>query len=139
MGTPGKWARIAGLVLHILIGGLMIFAASGKVSGYAPKEVVENFQKFGLTDQMRLIGIGELLSGLLLIIPRTCSLGVLLTSSFWGGAICLHMSHGEPYVVQSVLLLLTWLGASQRYPTIFSSFLGSAKPIATDSTISPSV
>jgi hypothetical protein len=59
-------------------------------------------------------------------IPRTASLGVLLTGAFWGGAICLHMSKGEPFVLQSVLLLLTWVGAYPRVPGAFTSFAGSS-------------
>jgi hypothetical protein len=80
--------------------------------------------KFGLGEQMRLIGAGALLTALLLLIPRTSSLGVLSTSSFWGGAICIHMAHGEPYLFQAVLLVLSWVGAYLRNPGTFSSFSG---------------
>jgi hypothetical protein len=69
-----------------------------------------------------LIGSGALLTALLLLIPRTSSLGVLLTSSFWGGAICIHMAHGEPYLFQAVLLVLSWAGAYLRNPATLSSF-----------------
>ena len=67
------------------------------------------------------------------LVPRTASLGVLLASGFWGGAICMHMSKGEPFVVQSILLLLTWLGAYLRVPGTFASFAVSSlaeQPIA---------
>jgi hypothetical protein len=43
------------------------------------------------------------------------------------------MSKGEPFVVQSVLLLLTWLGAYLRVPGTFASFAVSSlaeQPIA---------
>ena len=33
MGKSWKWTKIAGLVLHVLIGGLMIFASLGKLTG----------------------------------------------------------------------------------------------------------
>src|SRR5262249_10391546 len=112
--------RIAGWVLHVLIGGLMIFAASGKFMGSA--QVIELFKNGGLGDQVYLIGAGELITAVLLLVPRTMSLGVLLASAFWGGAICFHMSHGEPYVFQSVLLVLSWLGAWLRGPATLASF-----------------
>jgi hypothetical protein len=117
-----SWARIAGLVLHILIGGLLIFTGSQKVFGSVPPEALVGY---GLAEQARLIGAGALLCALLLLIPRTASLGILLTSSFWGGAICIHMAHGEPYVFQAVMLALTWVGAYLRNPATFSSFAGS--------------
>jgi hypothetical protein len=72
-----------------------------------------------------LIGAGAILAASLLLLPRTSSLGILLTSSFWGGTICIHMAHGEPYVLQAVLLVLSWTGAYLREPATLSSFSGS--------------
>ena len=89
-----NWGRIAGLVLHILIGGLLILTGWQKVLGSVPPEALV---KYGLGDQARLIGAGALLTALLPV-PRTSSLGIWLASSFWGGAICIHMAHGEPYL-----------------------------------------
>src|SRR6516162_5693404 len=106
-----NWNKIAGLILHILIAGLLIFTGSQKVLGSVPPEVLV---EFGLGEQARLIGAGALLSALLLLIPRTSSLGILLTSSFWGGAICIHMAHGDAYVIQAVMLVLSWAGAYLR-------------------------
>jgi hypothetical protein len=80
----------------------------------------------GLSLPIAVIGAGELACAVLLLIPRTSSLGLLVSSAFWGGAICLHMSKGEPFVLQSVLLLLTWVGGYLRVPGTFASFLGSS-------------
>jgi hypothetical protein len=114
-----NWGKAAGMILHLLIGGLMIFTGSQKVFGSAPPEALVHF---GLGEQVRLIGAGALLTALLLVIPRTSSLGILLTSSFWGGAICIHRAHGEPYLFQAVLLVLSWAGAYLRNPASLSSF-----------------
>jgi hypothetical protein len=84
-----------------------------KILAPAPPEALV---KHGLGEQARLIGTGALLSALLLLIPRTSSLGIFLTSSFWGGAICIHMAHGEPYLFQAVTLVLSWTGAYLRNP-----------------------
>jgi hypothetical protein len=120
-GTP-RWVWGVGLLLHILIAALMIFAASGKLFGSPPPEVLELLRKVGLDQQLKLIGTGELITALLLLIPWTSSLGVLLASGFWGGAICTHMSMHDSYTFQSILLALTWLGALLRLPEMFSSF-----------------
>jgi hypothetical protein len=113
------WKTIAGWVLHGLAGGIMLLAASAKILGLFPPEQIE---KLDLSVPIQVIGAGELISALLLLIPRTASLGVLLTSGFWGGAICLHMSKGEPFVLQAVFLVLTWVGAYLRVPGTFASF-----------------
>jgi hypothetical protein len=119
MSDPNRRKRMVGLVLHVLIGGLMIVAGSPKLLGLAPPEHLE---RMGLTESIRLIGAGEIITGVLLLIPRTMSLGILLTSAFWGGAICIHMSHGESYWLQSALLVISWIGAYLRYPAVFGSF-----------------
>ncbi len=112
----------AGYLLHALIGGLMIFAGSGKILGFSPPEVVQKMNEFGLSQQMQLIGWGELVAAVLLLIPLTSSLGLLLTSGFWGGVICIHMSHHLDYAFPSVLLGLTWVGAWLRDPATYHSF-----------------
>jgi hypothetical protein len=114
MNEHNNRGKIAGLALHILIGGLMIFTGSEKVLGMVPPEALA---KYGLGEQMRLIGAGAVLTALLLLIPRTSSLGILLTSSFWGGAICIHIAHGEPYLFQAVLLDLSAPGPQPEMET----------------------
>jgi hypothetical protein len=124
MKTTWNWKTITGLVLHGLIAGIMILAGSAKALGLFPPEAVA---QLGLTGWITVIGVGELATAVFLLVPRTSSLGVLLASSFWGGAICLHMSKGEPFVLQSALLLLTWAGASLRVPGVFASFSAPSK------------
>ena len=121
MKGHNNWGKSAGLVVHILVGGLLIFTGSQKLLGPVPPEALV---KYGLGDQARLIGAGALLTALLLLVPRTSSLGILLASSFWGGTICIHMAHGEPYVFQAVLLVLSWAGAYLRNPAARGNFSG---------------
>jgi len=122
-GTRTTLRRI-GLALHAPVIGMMLFGGSGKAFGFAPPDVVKNLVSHGLAGRMTLIGAGELVSVLLLLFPRTLSLGLLMTSAFWGGAICLHMSHGESFAFQSALLATTWAGAFLRDPRTLGGLLG---------------
>jgi hypothetical protein len=101
MNASNKVMRIAGWVLHGLIGALMIFAGTGKLFGFAPPPVVESLSKAGMADKLHLIGAGETLTALLLLIPRTSSLGVLLASGFWGGVICFHMTQVDSRIMMA--------------------------------------
>jgi hypothetical protein len=120
MKEPKKWAKTTGLVLHILIAVPMLFGGSMKVLGLVPAEQLAELGPIG--QRIWLIGTGEVITAILLVIPRTSSLGILLASGFWGGTICFHMSRGENYLMQSALLLLVWVGAYLRIPATFSSF-----------------
>lgn len=114
MNPTNKWLKWTGIVLNVLIAGLMIFAGSGKLLGTMPPEVATKMQEYGLADQVKLIGFGELISAVLLLTPWTAPLGTLLVSGFWGGTICLLMSHHESFAFQSTLLAVTWLGSWLR-------------------------
>jgi hypothetical protein len=122
MEKSRSWFKIGGLVIHVLIAALMIFASYGKLSGPPPAEVLDMLRKTGLEEQLRLIGCGELITAILLIVPWTASLGVLMASAFWGGTIVTHMGLHSSYAFQSVLLALTWVGAYLRLPEMFGSF-----------------
>jgi hypothetical protein len=119
MSGLAKRKRVLGFVLNLFISGLMIVAGTPKLLGLAPPDHVE---RMGLTESIRLVGAGEIVTGVLLLIPRTLSPGILLTSSFWGGAICVHMTHGQSYLLQSALLVLSWVGAYLRNPAVLGSF-----------------
>jgi hypothetical protein len=121
MTKPGKYGRIVGLVLHVLFGGLMIFAGVMKLAGMMPPEATQKMPA-GIGDHLKLIGGGELVTAVLLIVPLTSSLGVLLARGFWGGVICIQMAQGNDFIVPSVFLLLTWLGAYLRNPSVLYSF-----------------
>jgi uncharacterized membrane protein YphA (DoxX/SURF4 family) len=128
MSRLNRRKRVLGFVLNLLIGGIMIVAGTPKFLGLAPPDYVE---RMGLTENIRLVGAGEIVTGILLLIPRTLSLGILLTSSFWGGAICVHMMHGQSYLLQSALLVLSWVGAYLRNPAVLGSFWGSQETTET--------
>jgi uncharacterized membrane protein YphA (DoxX/SURF4 family) len=120
MSVPSRGRRITGWVLTVLLTVLFVGSASGKLLGAAP--VVEMFQKWGLGDDRILIGVGELVSALLFVIPLTHSLGLLLLSSYMGGAIVTHMQHGESYIPQSAILTLIWVTGFLRHSEVLQSF-----------------
>jgi hypothetical protein len=124
MNPPSRARIIAAWVLTGLL--TFVFFSSAAFKFIAAPQVLEGFEKYGLKDQRLLIATGETVSALLFLIPVTNSLGVLLLSAYMGGAILTHMSHGEPYVAQSIILVLIWVAAYLRHPTLLQSFRGRA-------------
>jgi hypothetical protein len=114
MNPQNKWLKIVGIVLNVLVAGLLLFFGSGKAFGFVPESATKQLGEGGLANKLQLIGFGELTCALLLLLPWTSPLGVLMTSGFWGGTICFHMSRGEDYTFQAGMLVVTWVGAYLR-------------------------
>ena len=117
--------RITGNVLMIL-GGVMLIGSSSAKFAQVPA-VVNQLGAMGfIGNRLMFIAVLEIVSAVLFLIPLTRSGGLLLVSSFMGGAIATHLQHGEPIVQPSFVLLLIWLGTWLRHPVIFRS-LNSAR------------
>lgn len=106
-----KSRKIIGWSITGLLSALLLFSVVGKL---ALPEMEANFEAWGLSDWRIIIAIGELIATILFIIPRTNILGVFLLSSHMGGAILIHMLHGEPFALQSAVVVLIWITAFVR-------------------------
>ena len=114
MNPQNKWLKIVGVVLNVLIAAFILYAGVMKVIGSAT--MTEKMSEAGFGDRIQLLGWGEIITALLLVLPWTSPLGALVASGFWGGVICINMAHHEDGLVLfgSVLLALTWIGAYLR-------------------------
>ena len=77
-------------------------------------ESVEQFANHGLDGWLFIIGLGEITSLILFLIPQTMRLGLVLFSAYFGGAIMFHMSRSEDFTMPAVFLILVWIIASLR-------------------------
>lgn len=66
-----------------------------------------------------IIAIGEIVSTLLFIYPKTSKWGTILLSAYMGGAIVAHMIMVQPIVMPSVVLVLVWVAGLVRNPELF--------------------
>jgi len=121
----GKTRGSAGTAL-IVIGSLMLLGSATAKLAHAP-QVVAQMARNGFTEEkLTFAAILELSSALLFLIPATRSAGLLLISSFLGGAIATHLQHGESILPPAIVLTLLWLGAWLRHPVILWSFSANA-------------
>jgi hypothetical protein len=119
----GGIRRITGNTLIIL--GVLVLSASAGAKFAHDAKVVEEFDRLGFDGvKLNVIAALEVLSAVLFLIPFTRSLGLLLVSSYLGGAIATHVQHNQPPLGPSVILALIWLGAWLRHPAILWSFGG---------------
>ena len=79
-----------GWLLSILVSLMLGKGAIEKIIG--TQEMVGNFEYMKLSKYRTLVGVGELLSIALFLIPTTSLYGAILIGSFMSGAVALHLS-----------------------------------------------
>jgi hypothetical protein len=113
-----KTRKIIGWTLSSIVLLLMAASAIDKISGSA--HALEMTRSFGITPAIyRLLGIAELTSVILFMIPRTALLGLLLLSSYLGGAIATHLQHGQSVIFPAAIEALLWITVLVRYPLLW--------------------
>lgn len=121
--------RIAGNIL-IFLGGLMLLGSAGAKLAHIPK-VVSELGAMGFDgNKLVFIAVLEVASALLFLIPFTRSAGLLLVSSFLGGAIATHVQHDQPFLPPSFVLFLLWFGTWLRHPGMLWTFGSATKESA---------
>lgn len=113
-----KTKKIIGWTFSGMVLLLMSASAIDKISGSAHS--LEMTHSFGITPVVyRLLGIIELTSVILFMFPRTGVLGLLLLSSYLGGAIATHLQHGQSVIFPAAIEALIWITAISRYPQLW--------------------
>jgi len=112
-----------GWVMTGLLALILIGSAGAKLIG--SEDVVKLLSSNGLSKWITIIGIGELASVILFIIPKTMRFGALMLSAYFGGAIMFHMTHPGPDVEAqqfggaAAFLIFTWATAWVRGLNLF--------------------
>jgi DoxX-like family len=120
-----KTKNIVNWVLAGLVGFIFLGSAFMKISGGA--EAVEGAKKFGIdAGSFTMIGIVELISIILFLIPRTGILGTLLLVAYMGGAIATHLEHGESIAAPVGIAAFVWIVAVVRFPELTQRIMGKA-------------
>jgi len=123
-----KTINITGWVLSIALGLLLAMSAFMKLS--QNETAVAQAAGIGLdAATYRWIGIVEVISLLLFIVPRTGVVGALLLIAYMGGAIATHLQHQQPIVMPVVIQVLLWIAAALRFPELVQRLLPSTPNI----------
>jgi hypothetical protein len=122
MKTTMNTKKITYWVLTGLVSFVFIASSIGKLTANA--EALKMGEEFGLNSSMYLtIGLIELLSVILFIIPRTGVIGTLLLAAYMGGAIATHLEHGQSVIAPCVIQAVLWMVAVYRFPELRTRIL----------------
>lgn len=112
-----KTMKIAGWILTIILGLLFTMSAFMKLT--QNETAVTQAASFGIdAATYQFIGIIEIVSLVLFIIPRTGILGTLLLVAYLGGAIVTHLQHQESIATAVIIQTLLWVTAFIRFPEL---------------------
>lgn len=115
--SPPKVTLWIGRVLSALPVFLLLFSATMKL--IKPPGFAEGMAQMGLPAHLATpLGLVELTCTVLYLVPRTAVLGAILLTGYMGGAICTHVRVGDPFIIQSLLGVLIWLGLYFREPRL---------------------
>ena len=106
--------KTLGWVLSAVVALMLGMGAISKIT--QSEEMVKNFTFFNMMPQMVYIGVAELLSIFLLMVPRTSMLGALGVSTTMAGAVAVHFAllGGAGIAVPIIIGLLAWSGHCLR-------------------------
>jgi DoxX-like family len=118
-----KTKNIINWVLAGLVGFIFIASAFGKLAGAA--DALKMASSIGIdSGTFKIIGLVELLSALLFIIPRTGVLGTLLLAAYMGGAIATHVEHSLPIAAPMGIAAFVWIVAVIRFTELTKRIIG---------------
>lgn len=121
-----KTINVIGWTLTILLGLLLTMSAFMKLT--KNEDAIVQAASVGIdAATYQLIGVIEIISLILFIIPRTGILGTLLLVAYLGGAIVTHLEHQQPIVMAVIVQSLLWVTAVVRFPELRHRLISSKK------------
>ena len=121
---PSRGMFWAGWVLTLVPGLFLLLGGFTALSGAA--RVVQGMAPFGYPPGIfPILGAVELLCSALYLVPRTATVGVILMTGYFGGAVATHVRIGDPKWVYPVLFgVIAWAGLLLRRPGLRRAMLG---------------
>ena len=114
-----KTKKIIGNSINYFISIALVISGILKLIGFKPyKEMITQLspQYF---ENIYLLGIIAITSGVLFAITKTFTYGFIATLVFLGGTISAHMQHGDNFIPQIIFVMLTVLSAYLKKPKWF--------------------
>jgi hypothetical protein len=102
-----KTKRILSMVLMAIPAIVLMMGGVMKLIGAEPESVMQFLTKSGFGNYIKALGATELIIAALLLYPVTNKTGFLLASCYFGGALCLEISGGQP-PASALFLAILW-------------------------------
>jgi len=112
-----KTIKVTGWILTAILGLLFTMSAIMKIT--RSDTALAQADAFGIdAATYQFIGVIEILSLLLFLMPRTGVLGTMLLVAYLGGAIVTHLQHQQSIAMAVSVQVLLWGTAILRFPEL---------------------
>lgn len=112
-----KTIKIIGWVMTIILALLFIMSAFMKLT--QNETALTQAASIGIDPATyQIIGLVEIISLILFLIPRTAIIGTLLLIAYLGGAIATHLQHQQPIAMAIIIQIFLWITAFVRFPEL---------------------
>jgi len=112
-----KAIKITGWTMTIVLA--LVFTMSAFLKLTQNETALAQASSFGIdATTYQFIGIIEIISLTLFIVPRTGILGTMLLVAYLGGAIVTHLQHQQPIAMAVIFQTLLWITAFIRFPEL---------------------
>lgn len=91
-----------GWVVSAVVAFMMVMGGISKI--LSTEEMVGNFEYMNLSPYMLLVGLLELVGGVMLVVPRLSQYGATLIGAVMAAAVCMHLSLGFPGTEMPIML-----------------------------------
>jgi len=119
MTTTPRVSKVRNIVSNILIflPSIALLASSFTKLAHVPAIVTQMTVVEFSGSKLMVVAVLEFASAVIFLVPKTRPLGLLLVSSYLGGAIAVQLGHSLPPEPPAVLLALIWIGTWLGYRT----------------------
>jgi len=95
------WSSL-GWLLSMVVTFMMLLSGFSKIIG--TNEMVGNFEYMKLSSYLFMVGLMEVVGGIMLVVPRLSLYGMLLVVSVMSAAVCMHLSLSMPNTIMPIIL-----------------------------------
>ena len=104
-----------GRSILIFSGTILFLAGFLKLINVGAEEMIEGLENANLLKYRIPISILSVFCGILLVVPKLSTIGILFATAYWGGAIVAHLTYDDSFLMPAVFLGIIWVGAYCLY------------------------
>ena len=107
--------KLIGRSILIFSGTILFLAGFLKLINFGAEEMIEGLENANLLKYRIPISVLSVFIGILLVMPKLSTIGILFATAYWGGAIVAHLTYDDSFLMPAVFLGFIWVGAYCLY------------------------